>query len=31
MCMIKQPLDPLKIVNTCKISRDTPVAAKVAE
>jgi len=31
MCMTKQPLDPLHIVNPGKVSRDTPAAAKAAE
>jgi hypothetical protein len=31
MCMIKQPLDPLNIVNPGEVSRDTPPAVTVAE
>jgi hypothetical protein len=29
--MIKQPLDPLNIVNPGKVSRDTPAAVKAVE
>jgi FAD/FMN-containing dehydrogenase len=31
MCMIKQALDPLNIMNPGKIFLDTPAAAKAAE
>jgi FAD/FMN-containing dehydrogenase len=31
MCMIKQALDPLNIMNRGKVFLDTPAAAKAAE